>query len=346
MNFLGGLKGDIFMHSAIIGLGVGLEHVEGYLNSGSCQVKYLVDSDKQARNRAQDRYPEIQVIENLDIVFSDPDIDIVSIATYDNSHFDLIMRGIDTGKHLFVEKPFCLSYQELKTIWSKLKLNPHLKISSNYILRKSPRFIQLKEDVRLGKFGKIFHFEGDYDYGRLQKITEGWRGSIDYYSVMHGGGLHLIDLLCWITDQRPESVCGLSNNICAKGTKFKQADFSVGLLQFPDGMIGKISANFGCVRPHFHRVSLYGTKATFYNDPQDGKLYTSREYGPPQAYSTPYYGYQKGDLIPSFIQEIRGEGKSIVTKNDVFNSMAISFAIESACLSGTFEKVQYLTGEL
>ena len=38
---------------------------------------------------------------------------------------------------------------------------------------------------------------------------------------------------------------------------------SVGLLRFADGTVAKTAANFGCVYPHFHRLSIYGTTATF-----------------------------------------------------------------------------------
>ena len=30
-------------------------------------------------------------------------------------------------------------------------------------------------------------------------------------------------------------------------------------------MIAKISSNFGCVYPHFHKLAIYGTKKTFEN---------------------------------------------------------------------------------
>lgn len=345
MNFLSRSRSDMPLSAAIIGLGVGLEHVDGYQSTGNCTVKYLVDQDPDARKKARLRFPDLNIISNAKDVFSDPEINIVSIASYDNSHFDLIMQGIQAGKHLFVEKPFCLNFEELKIIWESLKEHPELKISTNYILRKSPRFLQLREDVCNNIFGEIYHFEGDYDYGRLQKITEGWRGQIDFYSVMHGGGLHLIDLMCWITGQRPEKVCGFTSDVCAKGTNFRHKDFSIGLLKYPSGMVGKISANFGCVRPHFHRVSLYGTQATFYNEPDDARLFKSREYGPALAYKSPYYGYNKGDLIPSFVSAILGTGTSIVTKKDVFDTMSISFALEAACHEEKYIPVHYLTGE-
>ena len=49
-------------------------------------------------------------------------------------------------------------------------------------------------------FGKIYLIEANYNYGRLEKIVKGWRGKIYNYSVTHGGGIHLIDLIIQLTN--------------------------------------------------------------------------------------------------------------------------------------------------
>ena len=74
--------------------------------------------------------------------------------------------------------------------------------SSNLILRYTPRFANLKQKLEASELGKIYLMEASYDYGRIHKIISGWRGEIPFYSVMHGGGIHLIDLLLWLTNQK------------------------------------------------------------------------------------------------------------------------------------------------
>ena len=46
--------------------------------------------------------------------------------------------------------------------------------------------------------GRLYYLEGDYAYGRLPKILSGWRAEIPIYSVVHGGAIHIIDLLLWL----------------------------------------------------------------------------------------------------------------------------------------------------
>ena len=50
-----------------------------------------------------------------------------------------------------------------------------------------------------GDLGRVYYMEADYNYGRIHKIVDGWRGAIDYYSVFLGGAVHMVDLLLWLT---------------------------------------------------------------------------------------------------------------------------------------------------
>ena len=57
-----------------------------------------------------------------------------------------------------------------------------------------------------GDYGRAYYVEADYNYGRLWKLTDGWRGEIPFYSVVYGGAVHMIDLVCWLRNAT-ESAC-------------------------------------------------------------------------------------------------------------------------------------------
>ena len=84
---------------------------------------------------------------------------------------------------LISEKPLCLFLDEAVQIADALRKRPDLKLSSNLILRCSPRFKELKARILDGELGEIYAIEADYNYGRIEKLTDGWRGKIDFYSV-------------------------------------------------------------------------------------------------------------------------------------------------------------------
>ena len=64
----------------------------------------------------------------------------------------------------------------------------------------------MKKLIAEGVFGNIYYIEADYNYGRLKKLTHGWRSKVPNYSVTLGGGIHMLDLVLWITKFKPEDV--------------------------------------------------------------------------------------------------------------------------------------------
>ena len=331
------------LKAAVIGLGVGEQHIVGYQHHPDCEVVALCDINEEKRNMAREKYPQIKIVDTADEVLTDPSIDVVSIATYDDVHYQQVVKAIEHGKHVFVEKPLCLYEEDAREIRALLRRNPHLKLSSNLILRASPRFELVRKIFQEGKLGELFYVEADYNYGRLHKIVKGWRGALDFYSVVHGGGVHMVDLLLWITGDEVVEVAAYGNAIASKGTQFRCNDMVTSILKFKSGMAGKVAVNFGCVYPHFNALTLYGTCATFINGLRCGLLYTSRDPAvEPEKITVPYPGVEKGALIPNFINWILGKGDPVVNEDDAFRTMSICFAIEKAHRQGGPVSVEYI----
>lgn len=320
----------------MIGLGVGEAHLEAYRAHPACEVVAICDFSAEKQQLAHEKYPDILCVDQANIILTDPNIDVISIASFDNYHMEHTVTAIENGKHVFVEKPFCLSEIEARAIKKSLTSNPHLRFSSNLILRCCPRFIELKKMIGDTELGQISYIEGDYNYGRLHKITNEWRGQIPFYSVVYGGGLHLVDLMLWLTGDKVIEVSALGNKIHSAGTQYRYNDTVIALLKFSSGAIGKVGSNYGCVYPHFHTLNVYGTKATYVNGLKHALFYTSRNPDEsPRQLDTAYPGVKKGELVFSFIESILHEGKKpLVTSEDAFQAMAVCFAIEQAVKEG------------
>lgn len=327
----------------IIGLGIGEAHIPGFAEHPLCEVIALADFSEAKRKEVAARHPGIAVVENADQLLDDPNIDVVSIASFDNFHVEQVIKAINSGKHVFVEKPACLTQDEARQIRASLKNHPEVVISSNLILRKSPRFIDLKKRLADGELGKVSYIEADYNYGRLHKLTDGWRGDIPFYSVVCGGGLHMIDLVQWLTGERICEVSAFANRIHADSTKFAFPDTVAALLHCESGVIIKLTSNFGCVMPHFHVLNVFGTKATFQNDYGDALLYRSRDpQDSPQTIISSYKGMNKWDLIPSFVEAIAEGRKAEVDEEDIFRGLSVCFAIHEALEKNAVVPVEYI----
>ncbi|OGV50881.1 MAG: hypothetical protein A2X49_05555 [Lentisphaerae bacterium GWF2_52_8] len=332
------------LRAAVIGLGVGEKHIEGYLSHPACEVAAICDINAEKLRSVSGKYPGLRTYTNDMELLAADDIDLVSIASFDNCHHAEILAAVKSGKHVFVEKPLCLFPEEAAEIRAALNARPEVKMSSNLILRMSPRFQKVREMAVSGELGEVYYLEGAYDYGRLEKLAQGWRGELPYYSVMLGGGVHMIDLMLWMRPEDPlEEVIAFGNRIASKGTRFRFDDLVAALFKFRSGLVARLTCNFGCVRPHFHELAVYGTKASFVNSPGPGLLYTSREEdSAPQEMKEAYREAHKGDLIRSFVDAILGKSQSKVTVEDVFAGMSACFAVEEALKTGRPVKVKYL----
>jgi predicted dehydrogenase len=308
------------LRAGIIGLGVGERHIAGYESNARCRVVGLCDIDPQKLAEVGTRHPGRKLTTDPAEILCDPTIDVVSVASYDDVHHAQVRAALSAGKHVFVEKPLCLHDHELADIRDALAAHPQLRLSSNLILRRSPRFAWLHERLRAGDLGTPYYSEADYNYGRIHKIVDGWRGRMPGYSVVHGGAIHMIDLLIWLLGERPIKVSAFGNSIATCGSGFRAQDCVVALLKFPSGATAKIAANFGCVFPHHHNLSVYGTNATFVHDRLGARLYTSRDpNAEPQAVDSAYVGPNKGDMIPAFISAILDGGEPDVSATDVLD---------------------------
>lgn len=321
------------LRAGVIGLGVGMQHALAFQEHAAVDLVAVCDLDPTRLAAARAVWPDIRTYERADDLLGAEDIDIVSIASFDHDHAHQVVQALQSGKHVFAEKPLCRTEDELAAIAAALHRNPRLRLSSNTILRRSPRFVAVKQSIEDGTLGRMFYVEADYVYGRLHKLTEGWRGRSPGYSVMLGGGVHMVDLLLWLTGGRVIEVTAYGNDIAGRdaNSSFVGSDFTVALLRFENGLIGKVSANFGSVHPHYHRLLLYGTKATFENRLGPAELWTSRDADqPPKLLDIPYLGMRKGDLIASFIDAIIGRGQPLVDEADVFTTMQVCLAIDKS----------------
>lgn len=293
------------LRCGVIGLGVGEQHALAFRNAPNADLVLLHDLDKQ---RAQDVVQRLgcgHVADNEDALLNTDDLDVVAIASFDDDHADQVVKGLRKGKHLFVEKPLCRTRDELQRIRQAWLAANKPALDSNLVLRSAPLYRRLRTMIAAGEFGDIYAIDGEYLYGRLHKITKGWRHGVADYSVILGGAIHMLDLLCWLTGQYPSTVSATGNRICTTGTSFQYDDFRTGVLTFPSGMIGRITANFGCVHRHQHVLRIFGTKATFILDDQGPRLFLSRDPDTPAA-SLPDSPLPaaKGDLIPGFLDLI------------------------------------------
>lgn len=251
-------------------------------------------------------------------------------------HAEQILMAAKYNKHIFVEKPLCLTKNELEQITHALEKNKNISLSSNFVLRTFPIFKELKQKISAQDLGEIYCVEGDYNYGRLEKLLTGWRGKTPQYSISHGGGIHLIDLITWLTDLKVNKVCSISSNIASRKSEYPGCDTMSSIIEFTSGAIGKVCSNYASFGPHHHALRVFGTKGSFFYDGQSAYYYYQRDNkssAPIKHISTRSLKAnktEKSEILHSFIEYLLFSQKPSVTTSEVLESMNISLAIEQS----------------
>lgn len=326
----------------VVGLGVGEQHARAFSAHPDCKLECVYDLDAARASQLAAEMGECSVADSYSALLAK--VDVVSIASFDDDHYGQVMEALSAGKHVFVEKPLCRTTTELmavKEAW--MTTGGKVKFRSNLVLRAAPLYEWIKQRIESGDFGRVYSFDGDYLYGRLHKITEGWRQNVADYSTMEGGGIHLVDLMLWLTNERPSFVMAAGNGICTEGTGFRYNDYVAATFEFPSGMLSRITANYGCVHRHQHAMRIFGTKASFLYDDQGARWHGTRD---PALTSSkiglPPLPASKGDLISSFVKAIVDDADDYATTQSFFDGISLCVAADQAAASGKKERIFYV----
>ena len=89
--------------AGVIGMGIGEKHVQAIENYNLSKVLIICEKNKNKLKYLKKKYPKKIVTDNENLIFKNPSINLVSIASYDNFHFNQILKS-------FVEKTCFFSF--------------------------------------------------------------------------------------------------------------------------------------------------------------------------------------------------------------------------------------------
>ena len=263
------------LNISVVGLGVGFAHARAIKKEKSLNLISVFDPDIKKAKKLSKRLSCNYKLK-FNEIFKDKLLDAVVIASPDDKHFKQILSSIKHSKNFFCEKPFCNNYRELVKIRKLIGTNKSIVFDTNLILRTVPVFNWLKKQIKKNVFGRIYSIEASYLYGRSEKIIKGWRGKAKNYTGMNGGGIHMIDLVCWILNKKPSEIYSFGNKICFQKFNYNFMDFENSILFFEKGLSASVSVHLGCIHKHHHVLKIFGTKKTFIYDDQGPRVYKSK----------------------------------------------------------------------
>ncbi|MBN1526886.1 MAG: Gfo/Idh/MocA family oxidoreductase [Candidatus Omnitrophica bacterium] len=141
-----------------IGIGAwGRNLLRNFAALSDCAVKTACDKSRAVLEAVKAEYKsEIGCVEDPADIFADDEIEGVVIATLPNTHAQLAIKAMESGKHVFVEKPLAMSAKEGLEI--KKAAEKYKKICMvGHILLYHPALVALKKYIGEGSLGHIYY---------------------------------------------------------------------------------------------------------------------------------------------------------------------------------------------
>ena len=170
---------------------------------------------------------------NSEDIIRDPKTDIVFCASRHDSHAAYVLSALQHHKPIFVEKPLCVTREELKAIESSI-----LSHGGNVMVGFNRRFSKPLVDI------KKFFSERTSPLSMMYRVNAGaiplssWIQDPKQGGRIIGEACHFIDCMVYLTNAKPISV--YANALSHEGRHIGHHDSTHITIRFSDGSIGTI----------------------------------------------------------------------------------------------------------
>jgi len=241
------------MKIGVIGYGYwGPNLVRNFADIEGVEIKWCADKLAERRALVKRRYPYLNTSESADEIFGDPEVDAVVIATPVTSHYLLVKRALERGKHVLVEKPMTQTVEEGEELLQLAeKAGLVLMVDHTFIYTGAVR--KMKEILEVGELGELHYFDSvRVNLGLLQHDID----------VLWDLGPHDLSILTFLVPEAPLYVSATGADHTGSGL----SDVVYMTVHFPHNFIAHFHLNW--LSPVKIRQMLIGgsRRMLVYND--------------------------------------------------------------------------------
>jgi predicted dehydrogenase len=197
-------------------------------------------------------------------MLKDKEIDVVSVCSYPYQHKDHAVAAAQAGKHLIIEKPLALSWEDCQAIDKAVKA-AGIKSCVCFECRYSSQFLTTKAVIDQGLLGDLHYGEIDYYHG-----LGPWYGQYRWNIKKEAGGSSLLTAGCHALDAlllcMGDDVSEVTSYDTSSRSKvfedYEYTTSSVTILKFKSGRIGKCAAIVDCLQPYYFHTHLCGSEGS------------------------------------------------------------------------------------
>jgi predicted dehydrogenase len=217
----------------ILGYGaIGHEHNEAIAAVEGLSLTAVCDKNPTRIDAARSLAPDLASFDDGEALLASDEVDLVIVSTPPSTHAEWALRAIGAGKHVVVEKPFCLTTAEADEMVAAAASSSRL-LAVYQNRRWDADYLTLKRLLRDGTIGDVFHYESFV--GSYAHPCNYWHSDEEVSGgAIYDWGSHYLD---WVLDLFPQEVA----TVVGSAHKLKwhdvtNADHSRVAVRFTDGV--------------------------------------------------------------------------------------------------------------
>jgi predicted dehydrogenase len=119
-------------------------------------LRWICDARDEAREQWARQFPNARATDSVDELLGDPALDALVVATDVPTHADIAVRALESGKHVFVEKPLGQSVADAERVLAAAE-DAGRVLMVGHLLEYHPGVEKLKEIADSGALGDIHY---------------------------------------------------------------------------------------------------------------------------------------------------------------------------------------------
>ena len=220
---------------------MGSSHAMSYHTIDEFEICGLVSPGKSKEKLNQKLGSNYALYDDYETALHETQPDAVCISTYPDTHESYTIKALESGCHVFVEKPLADSVEGAERV-AEVAKRTGKKLVIGYILRYHPsweKFISLSRD--LGKPLVMRMNLNQQSHGFMWDVHRNLMKSL---SPIVDCGVHYIDVMCQMTRSKPVQVSAIGARLT---DDIPPDNYNYGQLQirFEDGSVGWYEAGWG-----------------------------------------------------------------------------------------------------
>lgn len=255
---------DVPLDLAVVGCGRVMEryHVPALKRSSEWNVVAACDPMRERREWMRGQLAQVPVFDSFTALTEGCRPDAVLVATPPKTHADLVVRALDMGLHVLVEKPMALTFADADRMW-QASLQAGKCLAVGFSRRFKGNYLDLRERLALLQPTRVqsvrFALFGN---------TETWKAVTDFLGDDRSGGgalddmaSHQLDLLPWLLNEPVRRVRAKRHTGAGEWS-----ERIVYELQFDSGLTASCSVGHAAKKAEALQVQLADRQLVAYGD--------------------------------------------------------------------------------